>query len=150
MDFTGTETGRRALDFMRRYAEANAIEYSLDETHANCDLLIALWDAILEEECRDVPDAGRLREICISLVELSKLSFLQGNPQREPGAAEMEDYRRLFNHGNYLLGLKDVHLVKVWPEEFEFKLEITSDDDAVLRLQPGQQQPLFVKEEIQA
>ncbi len=138
VDFTKTETGKRSLAYIEARAKELGVEYSLEESHRNRELLCLLWDGCLEfDQPGSEFTAEVLQDLCDKLLDASKVMSLGGIQHKEPES--LEDYERLFNTPMTSLGLCDVPYVP--PEGIDLKISwtVSSDDEAVLKNLPGVQ-----------
>jgi len=123
---------KRCIEYMNKLAERNGYTYSLEETHANRELLCAVWDA-----CVNNTDPEHLKSLCTALVEASRVGVLQGIQHAEP--ADIDEYHRLFNFVAPRLALNDTRFSEPGRVELGLTWSFEADDKAVEKLTPGKQ-----------
>jgi hypothetical protein len=147
---TDDQMHARVIAFMDEIAKRNKFKYCLEESHANRELLIAVWDMCNMTAANQSKDnLDKLRELAYELVWASRMGEMMKCHFKEPDSETMDDIRRLFNCSPLRLDYQDKRYVEIEPQLIsELKYTLETDDDSVLKLQPNVQMGLFETNEV--
>ncbi len=134
-----SEVQRRCVDYMQRVADTEGFELSLKPTHANQELMCALWDLTNSSES----SVEKLKAMSYELAQLSKVPMMQGLKFPEPSHEELEELERLFNRPIGVLNTCDSKYIPMEAHQIYIEFELESDDTEALKLTPNVQLSLF-------
>jgi len=140
---------KRVIEFMDRVADEHKFRYSLDESLANRDLLIAVWEMCqITAATQSRENLDRLRGLAYELVWASKMGEMMKCYHKEPTPEDMERIQILFQYPLNRLDYEDVVWTNVPRVFVDVEYTIETDNEDVLKLQPNVQLKLFDEEDV--